>query len=104
MVDKKIKKVFGESNVIMEWLVDGKMMCVNTIEDMRRQINLVYMDAHLVDVGVSFYTQDLEVHVAKKLPIVDWRYKYVKYNAWDAPVFIFFKDQNMTNEDIEILM
>merc|ERR1711980_46464 len=26
MVDKKIKKVFGESNVIMEWLVDGKMM------------------------------------------------------------------------------
>ena len=104
MVDKRIQEIFGNSSVIMEWLIDGRITCVNTVADMRRQINLVFMDKFLVDVGVSFFVEDMDIHIAKKVPEVDEKFLYVKYRAWDAPLFIFFKNKNMIDDDIEMLM
>ena len=104
LVDKRIQEVFGNSSVIMEWLIDGRITCVNTVADMRRQINLVFMDKFLVDVGANYFVEDMDIHIAKKVPEVDDKFLYVKYRAWDAPLFIFFKNKNMIDDDIEMLM
>ncbi|CAG5109781.1 Oidioi.mRNA.OKI2018_I69.chr2.g4270.t1.cds [Oikopleura dioica] len=93
----------------------------NTIEDVLRQMTLLHMNKHLVKIGYGSVPDDLRRFVPTKLPVVDPKFRYVKFTPRKASlifrrsrgepnksdecqVYTFFKNKKMVNCGIEILM
>ena len=79
-----IKDVFSDSDLIKEWLFEETVKVANTIEDVRRQMTLLHMNKHLVKIGYGSVPDDLRRFVPIKLPVVDPKFRYVKFTPRKA--------------------
>ena len=79
-------------------------LLVKTVTDLRRLSNFMFLDENVVDLGSSYFPDGVNLHIPKIIPKVDKKYKWAKFLILDVPVFYFFKNKVMFNDEIEILM